>query len=401
MDSSAPWRRTLALLSLASLGWAFSFGLGAPLASLWLRDHGCREGAIGRNTSAYYLGVTAAAVLVPWLMRRANRACVLAGMLTDAFVTAAFPWVHGQLAWFLLRLAGGAGTALSLIPMETLVNHRSPPARRARHFAVYAVSVAAGIGLGNWAGLRLYQDTPRLAFALGGLVTLLASALVWWGLPARQAAAAETAGRFPLGQPATLLGLGTGWAQGFLEGCTIAFLSLYLCGLGFSQQAVSNLTGGLFVGVVLAQLPVAWLADALGRLRIVLVCHAVVLAGLAFTPFCVSPAGLAAWLFLLGACCGALYPLGLALLGERVPPDGLARANACYLACNCAGCMIGPWLTGHAIELFGPRAQFAVGAAAVLLVVAAWAALAAARWGRLTACGQRGEVENLSRDQAA
>jgi MFS family permease len=303
----------------------------------------------------------------------------------------------------LLRLEGGAVTALSQIHMETLVNHRSPPARRARHFAVYAVSVAAGIGLGNWAGLRLYQDAPRLAFALGGLVTLLATALVWWDLPARFSSTAESAGSFPLTAPATILSLGTGWAQGFLEGCTIAFLSLYLCGSGYSQQAVSNLTGGLFVGVVLAQLPVAWLADALGRMRIVLGCHAVVLVGLTCTPFCSSTAALGAWLVVLGACCGALYPLGLALLGERVPPAGLARANAWYLACNCAGCMSGPWLTGHAIEWLGPRAQFAVGAAAVLLVLVVWANcwLAQARWGRLKIGLASRLVENRPHDHAA
>src|SRR5262245_20578270 len=53
----APFRRTLVLLSLASLGWAVSFGLGAPLASLWLRDAGHGGGAIGLNTSFYYLGI--------------------------------------------------------------------------------------------------------------------------------------------------------------------------------------------------------------------------------------------------------------------------------------------------------------------------------------------------------
>jgi MFS family permease len=86
-------------------------------------------------------------------------------------------------------------------------------------------------------------------------------------------------------------------------------------------------------------------------------------------PFCVGPAGLAAWLFALGACCSALYPLGLALLGERVPPGSLAQANAWYLASNCAGSLSGPVLIGLVIDLFGPRAQFAAAAAAVLLVL--------------------------------
>ena len=47
--------RRLAFISLASLGWAFSFGLGAPLASLWLKQAGCSDTVIGLNTAVFYL----------------------------------------------------------------------------------------------------------------------------------------------------------------------------------------------------------------------------------------------------------------------------------------------------------------------------------------------------------
>ncbi len=370
--------RALVLVSLASAGWAFSFGLGAPLASLWLGDSGYSSGAIGLNTSAYYFGVALASLAVPALMRRANRACVLTGMVLDAVTTAVFPWVSGAAPWMLLRLMGGVGTALSLIPMETLVNHNAPPDRRARDFAVYAVSVALGIAGGHVVGLLLYHERPYLAFGLGGLVTLAATALAWPAMPARHHhAEADQGAAVPVGS-ATFLGLGTAWAQGVLEGGMITFLSIYLLGLGHAKETVSGLVGGLFLGVVLAQLPVAWLADRLGRLRILLVCHAVVLAGMVGVPLSGALLGLGVWLFLLGATCGALYPLGLALLGERVPPAGLARANAWYLASNCAGSLSGPVGLGLAIDLWGRKAQFAAGAAALVLVLAVWGAWALA-----------------------
>jgi MFS family permease len=362
------------------MGWAFSFGLGAPLASLWLSSAGCSSEAIGWNTSAYYLGVAVVAAFVPWLMRHNVRACVIAGMLADAFATAAFPFCHGTLAWTALRLLGGAGTALSLIPMETLVNHNAPPHRRARDFGVYAVSVAVGIALGNVAGLQMYHNTPRLAFVVGGLVTLVATHVAWRAVPVhdlpglRPATAGAPPVEAPPMGPATFLGFGTAWAQGFLEGGMFSFLSIYLLHLGYTEASASGFVGALLLGVVLAQLPVAWLADRLGRLRVLLACHAVVLAGLLSFPFCIAPVPLGAWLFLLGACCGALYPLGLALLGERVPASGLARANAWYLGSNCAGSLTGPVLLGLAIDHFGQRAQFAAGAGAVVAVVAAWGA---------------------------
>src|SRR5262245_24308687 len=113
--SVAGSRAPLYLVSLASLGWAVSFGLPASPAPLTLRDAGQSPSSIGLNTSLYYLGVAAASPLVPLLMRR-GRACVVVGMLIDAVTTAVFPFVSGAAAWHGLRFVGGIGTAMSLIP---------------------------------------------------------------------------------------------------------------------------------------------------------------------------------------------------------------------------------------------------------------------------------------------
>ena len=363
--------RRLALISIASLGWAFSFGLGAPLAALWLKQAGASGWTIGLNTSVYYLAVALTAPLLPRLMRRHNRACIVAGMLIDALTTAAFPWVEGELAWHALRFVGGIGTALSLIPMETLVNHNAAPDRRARDFGVYAFCVALGIGLGSLVGLLLYPHAPHLAFAVGGFVTLAAIVPAWLGAPSTCRHESSSGGeRLPW--RAGLLGFGTAWVQGFLEGGTITFLSIYLLGLGYTEAATSGLMGALFAGVVLAQLPLACLADRVGRLRVVLVCHGLLLAGLVFAPWAPWTWCLVGLLFVVGAANGAMYPLGLALLGERIPSSAMARANAWYLACNCGGSLLGPILIGVAIDGFGILAFFAVCSAAVVLVVGGW-----------------------------
>jgi MFS family permease len=372
--SAGPSRRALLLLCLASAGWAFGFGLGGPLASLWLQGAGVSQTLIGLNTSAYYLGVALAAPLVPRLMRRSARACVVAGMIADGLTTALFPLAGGLAGWFLLRFLGGVATALSLIPMETLVNHNAPPDRRARDFGCYAFCVASGIGLGAAAGLPLYALAPRLAFLFGGAVTLAAALLPAFDLPWRRAGQADEGADGPPPLRDNALSFGTAWVQGFLEGGMMTFLSLYLLSLGYREAEAGGLLGGLFLGVVLSQLPLAALADRLGRLRVLLACHGLLLAGLVALPFCTGPLLVGMWLFLLGASCGALYPLGLALLGERTPPAGLARANAWYLACNCAGSLSGPVLMGLAIDGCGRLAQFAAAAAAVLLALAAGAA---------------------------
>src|SRR6267378_5881482 len=125
-------RRAMSANCLASLFWSFNFGLGAPLASLWLQDHGHSATVIGLNTGVYYLGIALAAGLVPWMMRRLGRGTLVAGMLASGITVAWFPWGGSLAGYFVLRLLNGLAGAMSLIPLETLVNRNSPPEQRSR-----------------------------------------------------------------------------------------------------------------------------------------------------------------------------------------------------------------------------------------------------------------------------
>jgi MFS family permease len=365
-------RRILTVICLAAAGWAFSVGLGAPLASLVLKAADHDDTVIGLNHATYYLSVVVASLFVPRLMARWGRACPVAGMVLAGLSMALFPWAESLPGWFLLRSLNGCAGALTLIPLETLINHHAPPGRRARLFGVFELCIAAGAGLGLVVGLLLYPLAPRLTFAVGGGLAWAAAALGARRLPRETVEEHEAFDPAPLSVRQNLLSLGTAWSQGFLEAVLIAFLSVYLLGLGYREASIGWLMGSLLLGVVLFQMPVAWLADRLGRTRVVLVCHAAVLASLLCLPYCSGAAELAAWLFVLGACCGAEYPVALAVLGERLPPTALARANAWFLASNCAGSVVGPALTGRAMDLFGSKALFGTSAGSVGLVLVVW-----------------------------
>jgi MFS family permease len=377
--------RWLVPLCLASLLWAFSFGLNAALAPLWMQDAGWKDTLIGLNTSAYYLGIALAAGAVPWLMRRWGHRALLLAMLVSGVTAGAFPWGGGLAGWFALRVLNGVAGAVSLIPLETYVNRNSAPERRAQMFGYYAFCVALGMALGTLVGLQLYPALPRVAFLLGGAAALLGGGVVRNWRPAFPADAEEGHGRAPLEFGRNFLSFGSAWSQGFLEGGMVALLPIYLLSTGLSEGAVSWLMSGLMVGVILAQVPVAWLADRLGRLAVLAGCNAVALGGIACLTLPAGTAWLALWLFAVGACSGAFYPLGLALLGERLPPAGLARANAWFLAINCAGSVTGPAAVGYVMDRFGRGAMFLAGGGAVGLVLLGWGATALLRRNRRTA----------------
>jgi MFS family permease len=367
--------RVLVLFCLVSAGWAFSFGLGAPLASLWLSGAGHSDSTVGLNTGVYYLGIAVTAIVVPTLMRLLGRACPVLGFVLSGATVMLFPWGGGLAGWFGLRLLNGIGAALSLIPMETYVNRHSPSPQRSRNFGFYAVSIAVGWALGNLIGLQMFDGAARWAFVLGGSVTLAVLPLLWGALPWPTEPPVEQGKPAAIPWRRSLLSFGSGWGQGFLEGTMVSLLPIYLLFLGLSKEEVSWLTSGIMIGVIVFQVPVAWLADLFGRAAVLLACHVAVLIGLLALPFCSGHVLLPLCLFLIGACSGAFYPLGLSLLGEQLCAAALARATACYLSLNCLGSLIGPVVTGYVMDYFGKAAMPVSGVAACLFVLGTWLAL--------------------------
>lgn len=220
-------------------------------------------------------------------------------------------------------------------------------------------------------GLLLYPLAPFFAFVLGGLTALLSALLLAVWFPEESMPVAEE-GQAPLRWQDHTLSLGTAWYQGFLEGGMLTFLSAYLLNLGYPETTASGLLAALFLGVVLVQLPGAFLADRLGLRPSLVACHALVLTGLALLPFCRAILPLALLLGLVGSASALLYPLGLALVGERVPASALTTANSWYLASNCLGSLTGPWVLGLAMDRWGQQSFFLTGIVAGVLVLSAW-----------------------------
>ena len=376
MNSARSPSASLFLLCLCSGCWAYGFGLEFPLASRWLQNIGRSETYIGFNTGTHFLGVVLTGIFVPVLMRRAGRACVFAGLLLSGVGVAAFPWGGGSIGWFALRFVAGIGGALSMISLETLININAPPHRRARDFAFYACSIGSGFALGTFIGLHLFEIAPELSFALGGCVTLMAIPLVPL-LPAFPKISVHEEVKGPLHAP--LLSFGSAWSQGFLEAGMLALLPLYLRSVGVSDGGAGTLMGGILIGVLVCQLPIGWLADRFGREKILVGCFVIVGVGLAMVPRAERSIEMPFWLFAIGVCSGAFYPLGLALLGERLPQSQLPHANAWFLGINSFGSLVSPIVSGPIMERYGEIAMFWTGEAVIVGMLAIWSL---SRWGR-------------------
>ena len=252
------------------------------------------------------------------------------------------------------------------------MSRHSADGERTRNFGFFNASLILSFAIGTWIGLSLYRPDSTIAFQVGALVPLFATPALMLLKPSLAGVSSDD-GRGSTGAldwQGNFLCFGTAWVQGFLEGGMMAFLTLYLKeARGMSQEWAGGLMGAAFAGVLLIQVPVGWLADRLGKLPILLGCYGFLGAGLIFVPGCTTTAGIGSWLFVLGASTGALYPLGLSLLSDRVSPTMLVRAYSWYLALDCIGSVMGDLAMGQACKLWGESAMFGTGLAAIGLVL--------------------------------
>jgi len=371
--------RTLLLACLCCGGWAFGFGLECPLASLWQQDAGATETGIGINTAMHFVGVLLAGAFVPSIMSRTGRGGIALGLLVSGVAVALFPFGNGPVGWGVLRVLAGAGGALAMITLETVINWNAPPRHRARHFAYYACAVGIGFAAGSFVGMQVYAVDPYAGFLVGGLMTIVAVPVVRW-LPPFPMLPYDEGVSIPLRPP--FLSMASAGSQGFLEIGLLALLPLYLRYVGVGDADSGSMIGGILIGVLLVQVPIGTLADHCGRERVLVVCFVLTCIGLFFAPQSSSPTERFGWLLLVGVCSGSLYPLGLALLGERLPASALPRANALYLGVNCFGSMVSPLVTGPAMRIWGPPAMFWSGQAVIVGVLVIWLIIRASNFSK-------------------
>lgn len=368
--------RTLLLICGATGCWAFSFGLGSQVVTHWLKAHQVSDTVIGITHSFYYFGMAIGAFTVPRLSTRFGPSrCVLIGMIASGTTLGVFPLLGGEAWAYALRFLNGWAGALSVIPLEAIVSRDSAPESKTQNFGYYGLATVLGGSIGISSSLHLYEFSTALSFWIGSATPVVAALTLLPAIATQATPAAELGASASLGILRNFLSYGTAWSQGFIEGIMIAFLSLYIESLSYSKEISGDFVAIATIGTIVLMAPISWLGDRCGKTPILLGCYAVTALGLFGLPYLSEPIELGVTLFVFGACAGAMYPLGLALLTDRMPASGLARAYAWYLAIECVGCQAGAAAAGKARDIWGQAAMFPVGLTAVVGVLAIWAAM--------------------------
>jgi len=337
----------------ATIGaFGITIGLAAPLISLILQQRGENGTMIGLLNAVPALGTLVASLYLPNLLRRLGmRRLLLSCLCIELLAFIAMPVFDSLTSWFLIRLImGGSGAAL-FIASETWINTLTSNAIRGRVTAIYGMVMGISFMLGPMVIPLL--GTGPVSFWVGAGCVFVAMSLVWWF---RDEPPPNISGRssfkvlsFVMIAPVVAMSVFT---TAWKEVSVIGILPVYAVRSGLDESSAAMLVGMFAAGVIVFQYPIGWISDRVDRYVVLGCCAVATGLGAALLPWFIASMWVWPLIILWGGISSGLYTMPMAIVGDRFQGVELATAMACFGTLWAAGSLVGPVVSGTAMDVF-------------------------------------------------
>lgn len=346
---------------LSSMTIGLAIGGVVPLIAVTLEARETDSVLIGLNSAITSVGVLLVAPYATVVVRRVGASLgMIFGLLVTAASILAMAFVDAIWMWFVLRFLIGAGVSIHWVVSETWMNSIVQERNRGLTMAGYVSSIAAGFALGPLI-LTLIGTEGAWPFAAVALVTALTALPIALIRKLEPPLALKTRGSiYRLMREAPTI-FAAVLCIGLVDAAFFTFLPIYGLRVGLDQDTAITLLSVVFAGNLMLQVPLGWLADRVNRRGLLLalglicvICPPLVAWSLGSGPF---PAY--AILFVWGGTSFGLYTVGVTMLGERYRGGELVAANAAFVMAFEFANLIGPPISGWAIEVWEPTGLLA------------------------------------------
>lgn len=343
----------MAVVMLVAGVFAVTQGLTYPLLALILERQGISPTLIGLNTAMTPLGLIVSAPLLPLLARRFGPVRVaLFSALAVALLLTVIGASRSLWIWFPARFLLGFAIDGLYITCETWINQLAPARSRGRVLGMFSSVLAAGFACGPFTvALTGSEGWPPFLIGIG--IALISAALVVAArrrLPGLDGSSEGSLLAFLPLAPALLLLVA---AASAFDQAVLSLLPVYGLSFGLAEGAAAGAVGVLAIGNVLLQLPIGWLADVWSRRGTTLLLCGLTVAGAALLPVAVTTSALWPLLFVWGSAAYGVYTLALVELGDRFRGATLLAGNAAFALVWGIGGLVGPPLSGGAMDALG------------------------------------------------
>ncbi len=356
-----------AIIAVFTVG--LCWGIIIPVTSVILEGMAVATPVIGLMASAIFIGMAIGAPGVGKLIERFGiKPVLLSGLTVSGVLMVILAFFTSVPIWIALRFALGITFGAVIISSEVLINLVSGDDNRGRNLGLYAFAFSFSLMITPVA-LWLVTFGTGVPFIFGGLACLTAAFAMRTTIRVDRR---DTSAEPSLVQrlfTRISLSLMTNFVAGFMEGSLIALIPLYALREGFNPAQTGILLSAFMVGHGGGPPFIGMLADRIGLRRVLALVY---LLGIAVFVIIVAGTfrmGLAVPLMLAGMSVGALYPLAVGIIGERLPSQDLPRGNAMITAAYGMGSILGPLLPSIIMHVTAPRSLFVISAFLYMVVL--------------------------------
>ena len=320
-------------------------------------------------TSAYFVGFLFGSKLAPEMIRRVGHVRVFAalGSLVSAILIL-YPAITEPWAWMILRVLFGFSFSGVYVTAESWLNNSATNETRGKALSLYMIVQMSGIVTAQ-ALLNVGDPADYLLFIIPSVLVSLSFAPILLSVtptPAFETSKAMDFTTLYKASPTSVVGM-------FLMGAAFSALfgmaAIFGTQSGLSVSEISVFVSAIFVGGLVLQYPVGWLSDRMDR-RVLIFATSVggVLAAMLGYLFGDVFEILILAGFLMGGAANPLYALLIAYMNDYLETDDMAAASGGLIFVNGTGAIIGPVVTGWAMQMLGARGFWAYLGVVMLLL---------------------------------
>jgi MFS family permease len=286
-----------------------------------------------------------------------------------AIASLVYPMTDNFPLWLGLRIVGGFAMAGLLIISESWFSAIATNDNRSTIFSLYQVCFYLATSIGQ---LLVTLGHPSNYFLFSLVAAILIAAIVPLSLTRMQAPHLEKKiERLSLSKVFAVspLGLVSTLVSGIIVSSFYGVGPLFANLIGFSVDQIAWFMSASVFSAMLFAWPVGWLCDRIDRVTMLLY-----LAGLSALCSLILSSNLESfWLVIIAngafmAFVAAIYPVGVALMNDRISHDQMISASATLLLSFGIGSCIGPVVSSALIEWVGAGGMY-IGNTVLLLTL--------------------------------
>lgn len=348
-------RSKITILLTAVAGIGVVVGMTFPLVTLSLERLNFGATLIGFNSATSSLGILVVGLLCARLLVSHGASAIIISACILSVVSLILMPLSGHVAgWFVLRFMLTLGIGFLWLLSETWLNTLSLPGNRGRIMGLYGTAFSGGLAAGPLI-VTLTGSQGWFPFALAGAIMAVSSLPMVLLAGTRDAQVKEQTGHFSLMALHPFIFI-VAFVAGLFETTAYALLPIYTLGEGLGESGSLYALSAFSAGGIAFQYPIGKLADSMGRNSLLVLTSISVLLGVIALPFVINSTFLLyGVLIYLGGSIFGLYTLGLIMLGDGFGVKSLVTANAMFIILYESGAVVGPALSGMAMDMWPDR----------------------------------------------